>query len=73
MVSDEYSGRTDPPRMWIDKLPPPAPASGDVWIRFGELRTWNGKGWDPPWVPPPKPKVKIKIPPHYPKVGRRKG
>lgn len=45
----EMSG-DDLQRMWIDLIPPEFPEKGDVWIRLGEIRTWNG-GWDPPLVP----------------------
>ena len=38
------------PRMWIDLIPPDCPEKGDIWIRLGEIRRWNG-GWDPPLVP----------------------
>lgn len=51
MASDDYSELIDdPPRMWIDLIPPDYPEKGDVWIRLGEWRTWNG-GWDPPFTP----------------------
>lgn len=56
----------EPARMFIDTRPPVNPETGDVWIRFGEWRTWNG-GWDPPWEP-----EREVMPLWYPKPGRRK-
>lgn len=53
MGSEESSEHIDPPRMWIDLAPPEFPEKGDVWIRLGEWRVWNG-GWDPPWIAPLK-------------------
>lgn len=55
-------------RMWIDVRPPERPEKGDCWIRMGELRTWDGFDWNPPWLPP-----QVTMPPGYPKAGPRKG
>lgn len=43
----------EPARMWIDLVPPEFPERGDVWIRLGEIRMWEG-GWNPPLPPMPK-------------------
>ncbi|HEX8838522.1 MAG TPA: hypothetical protein VF748_16385 [Candidatus Acidoferrum sp.] len=56
----------EPARLWIDVRPPCNPQDGDVWIARGELRTWRGRQWDPPWTPPSD------VPECYPKPGRRK-
>lgn len=36
--------------MYIDLHPPEFPQKGDVWIRLGEWRVWEG-GWVPPLIP----------------------
>lgn len=57
----------EPKRMWIDLIPPDCPEKGDVWIRYGQLRVWDGN-WDPLWLPPEE-----VMPPGYPAAGWRKG